>query len=39
MIPGRLLALKGEQDNLPLLNFEWVVWRVKGESEPGAAKP
>jgi hypothetical protein len=23
----------------PLLNFEWVVWRVKGGLEPGAANP
>jgi hypothetical protein len=24
---------------LPLLNSEWVVWRVKGGREPGAANP
>jgi hypothetical protein len=23
----------------PLLNFEWVVWWVKGGREPGAANP
>jgi hypothetical protein len=39
IILDNMLILKARLNFLPLLNSQWVVWRVKGGREPGAANP